>query len=82
MNRTASRLFLASILTGILVGLTVAVFELITVDVVVEGLFELPLWAQVVAPGLGLVHPPVDQDTVHLGWDFRKCGRSQGLAIG
>jgi chloride channel protein, CIC family len=55
MNRSASRLFLASILTGILVGLTVAVFELVTVDVVVEGLFELPLWAQVVAPGLGLV---------------------------
>jgi CIC family chloride channel protein len=55
VNRSASRLFLASILTGVLVGIVVAVFDHVVAEIIVEGLFDLPLWAQVVAPGIGLI---------------------------
>ena len=55
MNRSASRLFLASIITGVLVGATVAAFDHVTSEILVDWLFELPVGAQVVAPGLGLV---------------------------
>lgn len=55
MSRSTSRLIVASIITGIVVGAVVAAFDHVTAEILVEGLFGLPLWAQVVAPGIGLV---------------------------
>lgn len=55
MRPSASRLLLASILTGVLVGLAVAAFELVTTEVLLEALLDRPLWQQALSPGLGLV---------------------------
>ena len=44
-----------SIVTGALVGLLVAVFEQLTVEVLLERLLEGPLWWQASAPFVGLV---------------------------
>lgn len=55
MTRSGSKLLLAAIVTGILVGLTVAGFEMLTMEVLVEGLLEQPIWLTALAPGVGLV---------------------------
>ncbi|MFT7598189.1 MAG: CIC family chloride channel protein [Acidimicrobiales bacterium] len=44
----------ASVGLGILVGLVVAAFDYITLDVFFHRLVELPLWAQAIAPMVGL----------------------------
>lgn len=49
------RIVLASAVVGILVGVVVAAFEYVTVDLLLENVLEWPLWAQAVAPGAGLV---------------------------
>ncbi|MBK5222351.1 MAG: chloride channel protein [Acidimicrobiia bacterium] len=55
MKGSFSRLLLASVITGVLVGLAVAAFELLTVDILLEEVLERPLWQQALAPGIGLV---------------------------
>ncbi|QGG95331.1 chloride channel protein [Actinomarinicola tropica] len=55
MTANASRLLLAAILTGILVGLTVAGFEWLTTELVLHALLERPTWQLALAPGVGLV---------------------------
>jgi CIC family chloride channel protein len=52
-GRTA-RLLAVSMLTGILVALVVAAFEVLTADVLLERLAEQPLWVVAAAPTLGL----------------------------
>lgn len=52
-GRTA-RLLAVSMLTGILVALVVAAFEVLTADVLLEHLAEQPLWVVAAAPTLGL----------------------------
>jgi len=41
-------------LVGVLVGASVAALQWIALDVVLDALLEAPLWAQAVAPGVGL----------------------------
>ena len=52
-GRTA-RLLAVSMLTGILVALVVAAFEVLTADVLLERLAEQPLWVVAAAPTVGL----------------------------
>jgi len=49
------RIVLASAVVGILVGVVVAAFEYVTVDLLLKHVLEWPLWAQAVSPGAGLV---------------------------
>ncbi len=49
------RVVLASAAVGILTGAIVSLFEYLTVDVFLDHVLSLPLWAQTIAPGLGLV---------------------------
>lgn len=51
----SSRLLLASCGLGIAVALTVAVFELVTVELLLDRVTHLPIWAQALTPMLGLV---------------------------
>jgi len=48
------RMVLASVALGMMVGATVAAFEWLTVQVMLEHLLERPLWQQAIAPGVGL----------------------------
>ncbi|MFP5322763.1 MAG: chloride channel protein [Acidimicrobiia bacterium] len=41
-------------LVGILVGATVAALQWLAIDVVLDALLDAPLWAQAIAPGIGL----------------------------
>ncbi len=58
-DRPARRAFpvvlLLSVATGALVGILVAGFEQLTVEILLERLLAAPLWWQAVAPGVGLV---------------------------
>ncbi len=54
-TRSTSRLLAASILTGVVVGTVVAGFEHLTAEVLVDFLYDLPVWAQIASPGIGLV---------------------------
>jgi CIC family chloride channel protein len=50
-----SRMLVAAILVGIVVGLIVAAFERITVDWLLDELAHRPLWQQAAAPIIGLI---------------------------
>ena len=44
----------AAVVLGVLVGLVVGAFEQVVIEIMLEGLFHLPLWQQSLAPLLGL----------------------------
>jgi CIC family chloride channel protein len=50
----ATHVVLAAAVVGAVTGLAVALFERVTVDVVLDGVLDLPLWALALAPGAGL----------------------------
>ena len=53
-RRAFPAMMVLSIVTGALVGLLVAVFEQLTVEVLLERLLEGPVWWQAAAPAVGL----------------------------
>jgi CIC family chloride channel protein len=53
-EKKVSRLLLASVLLGAIVGVGVSILEWFTLQVLLHGVHELPLWAAAFAPLLGL----------------------------
>lgn len=55
MTSKTSRLLLAAIITGIFVGVTVAGFEWLTTEILLDALLHRPTWQLALAPAIGLV---------------------------
>jgi CIC family chloride channel protein len=55
LGRRSQQVLLLAGLTGVATGLLVAGFEWLTAHILLEQVLHLPLWARLVAPGVGLV---------------------------